>query len=328
MAKTKGSNPPVRELMYKDADGILYYLGEFFRGIFSEGFISPRDPEIDITGRSNRGRRPTQEGPGSAQQKIYRESFHNCSVLWNSLPEECPDPVPDPPPTSKKSVWDAKLEHGVVCSYYDLFMKCCMEFAKTHGGAMPDGDCFPCEAECVPDPDIEWDKTVSAKTIARDSAVTVAITGEGISKPFSWSVSGTGFSMLNSETTGVTNTLIADDTACGTAKITVTGCDDTVTTGCVRCTEGYWNLISNCSQNGGDKSEATNLSRILLTGGDCETHTRKEEFWGECCDPSICGTATHCCGYFWNGYCPYCAGYGGPLTSVKGVGEWSDWECV
>jgi len=102
----------------------------------------------DIIGQSRRGERATEQGEGSEGQIPYRAAFQHCTELWNSLPEECPAVVPDPPPTSKKSVWDAKLEHGVVCSYFDLFMRCCIMFAQENGGAMPDGDCFPCESNC------------------------------------------------------------------------------------------------------------------------------------------------------------------------------------
>lgn len=148
MAKTKGSNPPVRELLYEDAGGILHYFGEFFRGIFKEGYISPDDPAVDITGVSTRGERPTQQGTGSPSQEEIRSRYKNCITLWHSLPLACPVPLPDPPPTSKESVWEAKQEHGVVCSYYDLFMRCCLKWARDHDNEMPDGDCFPCISLC------------------------------------------------------------------------------------------------------------------------------------------------------------------------------------
>ena len=53
------------------------------------------------------------------------------------------------------------------------------------------------------------------------------------------SVIGNGFSMTG-------NTLFADDTACGSATITVTDTCGNNITGYVRCTEGVWNLISSC----------------------------------------------------------------------------------
>ena len=148
MAKTKGSDPPFNEFSYRDADGTNHFLGEFLRSIFGEGSISRYDPTVDNMGISQRGLRPSQQGAGSADQEQYRDNFLNCIALWNSLPEECPDPLPEPHPTSKQSVWEAKLEHGVVCSYFDLFLRCCLKWAIAHGDSMPDGDCFPCVSLC------------------------------------------------------------------------------------------------------------------------------------------------------------------------------------
>ena len=74
--------------------------------------------------------------------------------------------------------------------------------------------------------------------IAPNSSILVKVI-EGCS-PYIWSVSGNGFSLAESQTTGLTNTLIADDTACGTATITVTGCFGSPITGYMRCTVGQW----------------------------------------------------------------------------------------
>lgn len=148
MAKTKGSNPPETEFAYKDAGGILHYLGEFIRMMLSGGFPSPRDPETDLVGKSRRGNRPTEQGEGTELQRFQRKAFKDCAALWNSLPEECPDPLPEDPVTAKESVWNAKVEFGIPCTYYDLFMRCCIQYAKWHAGAMPDGDCFPCTGIC------------------------------------------------------------------------------------------------------------------------------------------------------------------------------------
>lgn len=98
-------------------------------------------------------------------------------------------------------------------------------------------ECDDCDP-CIPDASMAWDSGTSAETVARNNSVTVAITGNNT--PFTWSVSGTGFTLDNAETEGLTNTLNADDTACGSATITVTGCDDVVATGYVRCTTGGW----------------------------------------------------------------------------------------
>lgn len=104
-----------------------------------------------------------------------------------------------------------------------------------------DCGCVDIEVTCCDDSEMAWDSGTSAETIAREASATVAITDSGgLGGPYSWSVSGTGFTLDNATTVGLTNTLNADATACGTATITVTGCDGTVVIGYVRCTTGQW----------------------------------------------------------------------------------------
>jgi hypothetical protein len=79
--------------------------------------------------------------------------------------------------------------------------------------------------------------------IARNSDVEIKVIG-GI-QPYIWSVSGNGFSLSQSQTTGLSNTLNADGTACGAATITVTDNDGSSVAGYVRCTVGKWVLIEN-----------------------------------------------------------------------------------
>jgi hypothetical protein len=75
--------------------------------------------------------------------------------------------------------------------------------------------------------------------IAPNSSIPLTVSG-GCS-PYTWSVSGTGFTLENEgQPTGATNTLYADGTACGSATITVTGCSGPPVTGYVRSTEGQW----------------------------------------------------------------------------------------
>ena len=88
---------------------------------------------------------------------------------------------------------------------------------------------------------ITWDDAGSADIIDRNSSCAVAITDSlGNGGPYTWSVSGTGLSLTNAVTTGLSNTLIADGAACGSATITVTGCAGTVVNGYVRCIVGKW----------------------------------------------------------------------------------------
>lgn len=91
---------------------------------------------------------------------------------------------------------------------------------------------------------LAWDYDNSDETVAPSSTSTVIVTGgndtgTGI---FTWTISGTDFT-LGSETTSTgTNTAIAGSGACGSATITVTQGSDS-TTGYVRSTTGQWVTI-------------------------------------------------------------------------------------
>jgi len=74
--------------------------------------------------------------------------------------------------------------------------------------------------------------------IDRNSSVEISIIG-GI-PTYTWEVSGNGFILSEGATKGLNNTLIANDTACGTATITVTDKGGASCTGYVRCTAGSW----------------------------------------------------------------------------------------
>jgi len=85
---------------------------------------------------------------------------------------------------------------------------------------------------------ISFDYDLSAATIARETSEAVYVVANNT--PLTWSVSGTGFSLEHTETDGTGNILHAAETACGTAKITITGCDGQSATGYVLCTVGQW----------------------------------------------------------------------------------------
>lgn len=98
-----------------------------------------------------------------------------------------------------------------------------------------------CRDECCDEEDYlapSWDEDTSAETIDQSDEVTVAV-NDGCG-PFTWSVSGTGFSLDSTETEDRTNLLIADSGACGPAEITVTDDCGEIVTGYVLGTEGEW----------------------------------------------------------------------------------------
>lgn len=97
--------------------------------------------------------------------------------------------------------------------------------------------CAECPAAIV----VAWDDAYSADTVARSATVNIGIL-YGVA-PYDWVVAGVDFTVGSASTSGVTNTLSAGATACGTATITVTdACGDTAT-GYVRCTTGTWTEI-------------------------------------------------------------------------------------
>jgi len=97
---------------------------------------------------------------------------------------------------------------------------------------------------------IEFDYGASAETIARQTSEIIYAMANNT--PLTWTVSGTGFSLEHAETDGVGNVLHADATACGSATITVTGCDGQSAIGYVRCTTGQWVFKSYAGVLSGD----------------------------------------------------------------------------
>jgi len=98
---------------------------------------------------------------------------------------------------------------------------------------------YPPGYVCTEDPDLEYDSVNSHETINRNGSAVLFVIGNNA--PYTWSVSGTGFSLESEgEPIGPTNTLYADGTACGAATITVIGCSGPPVKGYVRCTTGQW----------------------------------------------------------------------------------------
>ena len=171
----------------------------------------------------------------------------------------------------------------------------------------------------------------SDDTIVREGTAAIAITDSLGTKgsPYAWSVSGTGFTLDNPTTTGLTNTLNASSTACGTATVTVTGCGSTSVTGYVRCTTGKWVSKSSCDHRGGDCPNWNCLTTTIAGKG---RHT-VNWFLGQ--------DEAYCAGNFLN--CTDCTDPAAPGTYVElgpGTGpqcyavqchvlgvSYDEWEC-
>jgi len=160
MAKVKDQVYDGSEESYTDASGLTHYHGEFLRQTITDGYpLESADPS-EVVRKSPRGYKPTIQGTGSAKQRSWRDCFKLCAEQWNELPDECPEIGPCPTITSKENIWNAKQAQGVMCSYFDLFMGCCLsscteisvtgpDGATFTGGVIPeDTNCWPCDAPC------------------------------------------------------------------------------------------------------------------------------------------------------------------------------------
>ena len=156
-------------------------------------------------------------------------------------------------------------------------------------------DC-PTIPEDIPNYFLWWE--ILPITIDPDSQELVAVSGR--LPPFSWSVSGTGFSLNPSD--GATNTLFADPDACGTAEITVTDSGGNSIVGEVRCSNGVWgDQIDGCILPGEGGGSWT-VTGYQIKGKYKQTQHRANlsgayYHWGECplevCDDQ-CATRPEC----------------------------------
>jgi len=406
MALVENQNLPHTDITYQDSGGKAQYLGEVWRDTLSEGYYESPLDDKSIVRKSSKGRRPSQRGRGTPYQRAYRVLFKACAAAWRLLPVDGKNYCWCNSFTSKDSVFKAKGAYGVICSYYDLWMRCCLKYAiarlpsnpeyidiKKFKPELPDnGECFPdltqdpggsgisyetlemrlgtsqeitiggkIEDVCYvwdwgpnyignfysdiglyiapdtlpdewdnvtfslyrghidcdelidritvnfitcDDTEMEWDDVNSDDTIVRGGNAFVYITDTAnLGGPYEWIVSGVGFSMLHATTVGLGNTLIAGPTACGSAHVSVAGCNGRVVSGYVRCTYGSWVRISSC----GPPMTYCNINAIIGQFRYIEVFCyRHQAIYGCCFDPPCsggpplyCASGTVCDGVLW-----------------------------
>jgi len=199
-----------------------------------------------------------------------------------------------------------------------------------------DCGCVDVEVICCDGSGMAWDSSTSAEYVARNNDCVVAITDSlDAGGPYSWEVSGTGFSLDFVKTEGLVNELNALWNACRTATITVTGCDGTQITGEVRCTYGDWSMVSSCNVYDTDNA----LCSCFYADMDSDPWHRYWNFIH--CAPIASGSCdTHCDsdegGYWCDGDneppCDACAvsvgaGCGEDKTYRVTVSRIDDWVC-
>lgn len=177
--------------------------------------------------------------------------------------------------------------------------------------------------------------------IAREDSLIIGVTANNT--PLTWAVAGEGFSLEHGETDGGGNILHAGETACGSATITVTGCDGQQAIGYVRCTTGGWvQKALACVMGGsgtinvlglnftvelieGNKKQFTYYTNNVGTrqeAYDVDCATSKEII---CIGEQNCLTFTLPCNEMWGGQAYACSG----LECVRGcwkIPYTNDWE--
>lgn len=292
-----------------DNPGDEVYFGEVYRHILQEPWLPGGGDVWSILGKSRRGSRPSLRGitgPNvSPSQEEVRRWFSSCAAAWRDLPWELP---PDPTCDNRhdKKWWmEEKARRGLMCSYYDLYMRYCLRFALDTGCIPPanyllkvdpplmDIGCnkvygltFPnkCGAVSMVSGDGEFvapSDWVSPKCGTEgelcfkdengsfgfttykfssdywcteffwpdynptdiDPSVSKPVYVEGGVPPYTWSISGEGFSFTNPVTQEPVNSLYAAPGACGTCRISVLDICGNECSGAVLCSAGDWVLL-------------------------------------------------------------------------------------
>jgi len=282
------------------------YFGEVYRQVLQEPWLPGGGDIWEVIGKSRRGRRPSQmgiTGPNvSPSQEEVRRYFSKCAAAWLDLPWDIPPGAFCDNRNDRKYWKDEKDRRGLMCSYYDLYMRYCLRFALDTGCMPPanyllkigaDLSAVECnkvydlafsnncgdvsfvsgEGEFIPPNEwvapkfgtegdlcfkdengafgfasykfspLHWFKEfiwpdVNPDEVNPSDSETVYV--EGGVPPYSWTVTGLGFSLASEITDVPSNTLLAGPGAAGTAFIEVTDICGFKCSGYVRSTAGQW----------------------------------------------------------------------------------------
>lgn len=198
MAKVINQILPAQDVLYRGPDGQDMYLGDTYRGVLTEGYYVVPVGDMAIVKKSSRQKRQRSLGRGTPQQRNLRKVFKACTELWRTLPEDCAGYCGCDPLTTKKSVFEAKDQFGIICSYYDLWMKCCLDESLSKipdwrwGSKLQDKSLYlPLTGECFPDNCIaEIASTISYETALMElnSYQTVELADEYPGACYTWQI--------------------------------------------------------------------------------------------------------------------------------------------
>jgi hypothetical protein len=134
-----------------------------------------------------------------------------------------------------------------------------------------------CIAACQCAEGMAWDTVNSPETIVAGSSVQVFVTGGR--GPFTWSVSGLGYSLLVAETVTGTNQVTCADGVCGVdydpyCTITIADACDANVSASLRNTGGEWVFVGNTCGIAFGATEAVDAGSGSCEAGTSERYTR------------------------------------------------------
>jgi hypothetical protein len=130
-----------------------------------------------------------------------------------------------------------------------------------------------------------FDDATTPDTIARSNSITITmLNGCG---NYTWTVTGTGFTLGTAVTVGPTNTLTASGSACGPATVTCVDKCGTSKTAVIRCTTGSWGgnvtgCASGMTPGAGDYFACAPWDCWHATVGKYHQHQTTEGAGGNC----------------------------------------------
>lgn len=224
MAKVTNQNIPAQEISNEIDDETYQYVGEQYRNVMSVGAPLAPDSEESIVRESSKGARPPSQGDGTPNQQPQREKFRACVEKWRTLPLNCAAAEPCYTGPTKESINTAREGYGLICSYYDLFMKCCLDKLKDADApynADAANSCFPDICTSCPDT-AEIIYTTLAMNPDEEQSLNPSpiVDGNGCLFSYTWDLTGVGELVLTSPL-GVIYKAPSSNPGCLTATVTL-----------------------------------------------------------------------------------------------------------
>jgi hypothetical protein len=151
MAKVENQDIPAQEVLYDPDAARPYTLGEAYQQAITEGHTGQTQTGELIVGKSPKGGRPPQRGPGTTAQAPQRECFKCCAEMWRNLPNYHKACVKEVYEEGQPAPHDHQIPPEWFSTPYSTFQKECLKKCREVGScAFDPQEIFPCpNPECL-----------------------------------------------------------------------------------------------------------------------------------------------------------------------------------